>query len=153
MAEPLEYHEGLEPLRTAGRKGRKKRRPGHNLALRLRDVKTETLRFLHDPGVPFTNNQAERDLRMMKLRMKISGALRAERGAQDFAPLRSVLSTARKQGRNRIETLVRGPAVLAGARTRAACSPRHVGTRPRCVSPIQPSGSANRRRYLGSYEL
>ena len=112
VAEALEYHEGLEPLRPAGGKGRKKRRPGHNLALRLRDFKTETLRFLHDPGVPFTNNQAERDLRMMKLRMKISGSFRSERGAQDFATLRSVLSTARKQGRNRIETLVRGPAVL-----------------------------------------
>ena len=112
VAEALEYHEGLEPLRPAGRKGRKKRRPGHNLALRLRDFKTETLRFLHDPGVPFTNNQAERDLRMMKVRMKISGSFRSERGAQDFATLRSVLSTARKQGRNRIETLIRGPAVL-----------------------------------------
>ena len=112
VAAALEYHEGLEPLPRAGPKGRQKRRPGHNLALRLRDYKTETLRFLHDPGVPFTNNQAERDLRMMKLRMKISGAFRSERGAQDFATLRSVLSTAQKQGRNRIEALLQGPAVL-----------------------------------------
>ena len=112
VAEALEYHEGLEPLRRAGTKGRKNRRPGHNLALRLRDFKTETLRFLHDPAVPFTNNQAEQDLRMMKLRMKISGSFRSERGAHDFATLRSVLSTARKQGRNRIETLMRGPPVL-----------------------------------------
>ena len=112
VAAALEYHEGLEPLPRAGPKGRPKRRPGHNLALRLRDYKTETLRFLHDPGVPFTNNQAERDLRMMKLRMKISGAFRSERGAQDFATLRSVLSTAQKQGRNRIEALLQGPAVL-----------------------------------------
>ena len=112
VAAALEYHEGLEPLPRAGPKGRPKRRPGHNLALRLRDYKTETLRFLHDPGVPFTNNQAERDLRMMKLRMKISGAFRSEQGAQDFATLRSVLSTAQKQGRNRIEALLQGPAVL-----------------------------------------
>ena len=112
VAEALEYHEGLEPLRPAGTKGRKKRRPGHNLALRLRDFKTETLRFLHDPAVPFTNNQAEQDLRMMKLRMKILGPFRPERGARDFATLRSVLATAKKQGRNRIETLMHGPAVL-----------------------------------------
>ena len=111
-AAALEYHEGLEPLPRPGPKGRKKRRPGHNLALRLRDYKTETLRFLHNPGVPFTNNEAERDLRMMKLRMKISGAFRWERGAQDFARLRSVLSTAQKQGRNRVEALLQGPAVL-----------------------------------------
>ena len=89
----LEYHEGLEPLPRAVPKGRKKRRPGYSLALRLRDYKTETLRFLHEPGVPFTNNQAERDPRMMKLHMKVSGAFRSERRAQDFATLRNVLST------------------------------------------------------------
>ena len=112
VAEALEYHEGLEPLWPAGTKVRKKRRPGHNLALRLRDFKTETLRFPHEPAVPFAINQAERDLCMMKLSMKISGAFRSERGANDFATLRNVLSTAKKQGRNRIETLMQGPAVL-----------------------------------------
>ena len=69
-------------------------------------------RFLSDATVPFTNNQAEQDLRMMKLRMKISGGFRSEQGAQDFATLRSVLSTARKQGLNRIEALLQGPAAL-----------------------------------------
>ena len=49
---------------------------------------------------------------MMKLRMKISGAFRSERGAKDFATLHSVLSMAQKQGRNRIEALLQGPAVL-----------------------------------------
>ena len=78
----------------------------------MRDFKAETLRFLYEPAVPFTNNHAERDLRMMKLRMKISGSFRSERGVQDFATLRSVLSRAKKQGRNRIETLMQGPAVL-----------------------------------------
>ena len=48
--------------------GRKKRRPGHNLALRLRDRLQSVLRFLSDARVPFTNNQAEQDLRMVKLR-------------------------------------------------------------------------------------
>ncbi len=114
VREALAYHEGLEPLRPAkpGRRGRKKRRPGHNLALRLRDRRESVLRFLRDERVPFTNNQAEQDLRMMKLRMKISGGFRSEQGAQDFATLRSVLSTARKQGLNRVEALLQGPAAL-----------------------------------------
>ena len=98
-AEVLRYHEGLEPLRSArpGQKGRKKRRSGHNLASQLRDFKTETLRFLREPRVPFTNNLAERDWCMIKLCMKILGTFRSVQGAKDFASLCSVLSTAKKQ--------------------------------------------------------
>ena len=59
-----------------------------------------------DPTVPFTNNEAERDLRMMKLRQKVSGGFRSERGASDFAVLRSVLTTARKQGWDLLATLM-----------------------------------------------
>ena len=62
--------------------------------------------------MPFTNNQAERDLRMMKLRMKISDGFRSVQGARDFSTLQSVLSTARKQGCNRIEALRQGPTAL-----------------------------------------
>jgi transposase len=58
------------------------------------------LRFLADPRLPFSNNLAERDGRMMKPRQKISGGFRDENGADDFALIRSVLSTARKQGRD-----------------------------------------------------
>ena len=54
------------------------------------------LRFLHYPTVPFTNNQAERDGRMMKLRQKISGGFRSPQGAMDFTLVRSFFSTARK---------------------------------------------------------
>ena len=97
---------------TAWSRGRKKRRSRRNPALRLRDRKEAVLRFVHDPCVPFTNNLAERDLRMMKLRMKISGGFRSRQGARDFATLRNVLSTARKQDRNRIEALRQGPAAL-----------------------------------------
>jgi transposase len=94
------------------RRGRVRRRTGHNLLLRLRDHKEATLRFLYDPTVPFTNNQAERDLRMMKVRQKISGGFRSETGAQTFATLRTVLSTARKQGWNILATLTTPPALL-----------------------------------------
>ncbi len=59
--------------------------------------------------MPFTNNLAEQDARMMKLRQKISGGFRCGDGAQDFAVIRSVLSTARKQGWDILQTLTGGP--------------------------------------------
>ena len=65
----IAFHEAQPPLRT-GKRGRKKRRIGHNLALRLRKHKEGCLRFLTDPRTPFTNNEAERDLRMAKLRQR-----------------------------------------------------------------------------------
>lgn len=102
----------MEPLSPAGRKGRKKRCLGHNLASRLRDVKTETLRFPHEAGVHSTNNQAEQNPCMMKLRVKFSGPFRSELRAKDFATLRSVLSPPEKHGINLVETLMRGSAVL-----------------------------------------
>ena len=78
---------------------------GHNLLPRLNTRKLDGLRFLSDPTVPFTNNLAERDARMMKLRQKISGGCRSEPGAEDFGIIRSVLSTARKQGWDLLRTL------------------------------------------------
>src|SRR5487761_2187610 len=92
--------------------GRPPRRVGHNLLLRLSTRKQDVLRFLTDPRVPFTNNLAERDGRMMKLRQKISGGFRSEAGAEDFAVIRSVLSTARKQGWNMLQTLTADPTRL-----------------------------------------
>jgi transposase len=62
--------------------------------------------------VPFTNNLAEQDGRKMKLRQKFSGGFRSEDGAKDFAVIRSVLSTARKQGWNMLQTLTGAPARL-----------------------------------------
>ena len=114
LGQGFAFHESLPPL-GAGlpmRRGRVRRRTGHNLLLRLRDHKEATLRFLYAPIVPFTNNQAERDLRMMKVRQKISGGFRSETGAQTFATLRTVLSTARKQGWNILATLTTPPALL-----------------------------------------
>ena len=95
------------------RRGRKPHRIGHNLLLRLQARKPDVLRFLDDPAVPFTNNLAERDLRMMKLKQKVSGGLRCEDGAKQFAIIRSLLSTARKQGWAMIATRQANPLNLA----------------------------------------
>jgi len=119
LAEGLAFHQAQAPLRQAttmagcNRRGRVPRRTGHNLLLRLATRKQDTLRFLHDPTVPFTNNQAERDARMMKLRQKISGGFRSLQGAIDFALIRSFLSTASKQGWNIIDAMTGDPANLA----------------------------------------
>jgi hypothetical protein len=75
-------------------RGRAPRRNGQILLLRLALGKGDTLRFLYDPSVPFTNNQAERDGRMMKLHQKISGRFRSLEDATDFAVIRSFFSTA-----------------------------------------------------------
>jgi transposase len=112
LANGLAFHEAQPTLAKAKRRGRQPRRVGHNLLLRLSSRKQDVLRFLTDPSVPFTNNLAERDGRMMKLRQKISGGFRAENGAKDFAVIRSVLSTARKQGWNMLRTLTSEPVRL-----------------------------------------
>ena len=108
LAHGLAFPESQPPLAPSPgqRRGRTRRRTGHNLLLRLRDHQDDALRFLTNPAVPFPNNQAERDLRMMKLKQKISGCFRAETGAQTFATLRTVLSTARKQDWNLLDTLI-----------------------------------------------
>jgi transposase len=119
VAEGLAFHEAQSPLARAAtkeggkRRGRPPRRTGHNLLLRLATRKQDTLRFLHDPAVPFTNNQAERDGRMMKLRQKVSGGFRSLEGATDFATVRSFFSTAKKQGWNIIDALTGDPSNLA----------------------------------------
>jgi transposase len=112
MAQGLAFHEALPPLRRAQRRSGKPRRVGHNLLLRLHQRRGDVLRFLHDPNVPFTNNQAEADARMMKLRQKISGGFRAQASADDFVVIRSVLSTAKKQGWNILSTLMQEPEKL-----------------------------------------
>ena len=102
----LAFHRELPKLTTkANARGRTKHRPGYNLLQRLKIFQTETLRFLTHFDVPFTNNLAEQDLRMMKVKMKISGSFRTLEGAQIFAILRSVLSTARKHACNILQII------------------------------------------------
>jgi transposase len=112
VAEGLAFHQAQPALRRAQRHGWKPRRIGHNLLGRFDQRSADVLRFLHDPDVPFTNNEAERDARMMKLRQKISGGFRAQSSADDFAIIRSVLSTAKKQGWNILSTLMQSPGEL-----------------------------------------
>jgi transposase len=94
------------PLPTIGRRrGRARRSSAANLLARLDTRHDEVLRSLDDCRVPFDNNQAERDLRMVKLQQKISGCWRTLAGAEAFLALRSYLSTARKHGMNPLAVL------------------------------------------------
>jgi len=83
------------PLLAAARK----------LACRLEERREQILLFMNDFSVPFDNNQAERDLRMLKVKQKVSGCFRTEGGAEEFCRLRSYVSTMKKQGHRVMDTI------------------------------------------------
>jgi len=85
--------------------------PTRRLVNRLSRRRDEVPRFMSDLSVPSTNNGAEHDLRMVKVRQKVSGCFRTAGGARDFCRVRSYLSTARKQGYSPLSALER---VLSG---------------------------------------
>jgi transposase len=86
------------PERRVGQRGRVKQSPARNLLERLCFGQREVLAFLDDFTIPFDNNQAEQDLRMLKVQEKIAGSFRADSGSEAFARIRGYLSSMRKQG-------------------------------------------------------
>ena len=104
LEEGLALEDTIPPLPT-GKRGRKKQSKSKNLLDRLDHYRPETLAFMDDFNVPFDNNLAERDLRMMKVQQKISGGFRTPAGATAFCRIRSYVSTLKKQGHNVLAAL------------------------------------------------
>lgn len=99
------FDENPSPVHIVGKKGRKKKSFARNLLERLDTHKDGVLRFIEGILVPFDNNLAERDIRMMKVKMKISGGFRDRATAEAVILIRSYISTIRKNGETVIEAI------------------------------------------------
>jgi transposase len=97
--------EQLRPLDQAIKRGRVKQSDAYNLLGRLQNYADDVLRFTTDHNVPFDNNQAERDIRMPKLKQKVSGCFRATQGIEAFCTIRSYLATLRKNQKDLFQAL------------------------------------------------
>ena len=106
LREGREVNPPVLPLLNAPKKrGRKKQTKAQNLLDRLENHEEWVLAFLHDFQIPFTNNLAEQDVRMIKVKQNVSGSFRTFEGAQLFATIRSYISTVRKHGRSIFQDL------------------------------------------------
>lgn len=101
----LEQADREEPPPQPGKRGKPKQSKGRNLLNRLREHEDGVLAFALAADIPFTNNQAERDLRPAKVKQKVSGCFRTPAGAHTYARIQAVISTFRKQGLNVLTTL------------------------------------------------
>jgi transposase len=100
------FAENPPPVRPKGkRRGRIKKSKPLNLLIRLDEYREDILRFMYNSVVPFTNNLAERDVRMMKVQQKISGTFRSSEGAEIFCRIRGYISTVRKNEKSVYEAL------------------------------------------------
>lgn len=95
-----------EPPPTFGKRGRPKNTKGRNLLNRLVEHQVGVLAFAFQPGIPFTNNQAERDIRPLKIKQKVATSFRTFKGAQSYARIQSFVSTLRKHDLNVFQSLI-----------------------------------------------
>jgi len=94
------------PDSVEGKRGRKKQHKAKNLWDRLKGYKKDALRFMYDFDVPFTNNGSEGDVRMCKVKSKVSGSFRSTKGADTFCDIRSYISTVKKNTCNIMDALI-----------------------------------------------
>jgi transposase len=93
------------PEKPPNHRGKLKKTKSRNLLERLSEYMDDTLRFMENPEVPFTNNRSENDIRMTKVQQKISGCFRSVEGAKIFCRVRSYISTCKKNGVGSVEAL------------------------------------------------
>jgi len=105
IEEGIQLEKPQEEVFKKKKRGRKKQSKAKNLLDRFINYEKEVLGYMYDFQVPFDNNQAERDIRMIKLQQKISGCFRSDRGAEYFCRIRGYISTAKKQGVNVLEAI------------------------------------------------